>query len=156
MTLQSSFSFGPSMPSYDGDVAALLRHAETGSSRSLGFPPTWMDEKLVAIRRLEELESDWDSYGASPISPESIMTALEKLERQFGQVTTAEPDVSATPTGNVRLEWEWDGDSKSLSVEFLPGGAMRYGYTDFSDPLRDREGESEAFSEIVPLLPDHC
>lgn len=70
----------------------------------------------VSYASLLELGENWDSYGASPITPESVAGA----ERVANVVGKWEPRAVPTPNGGVQLEWTVDG--VDLEIEIGPDG----------------------------------
>lgn len=75
--------------------------SETGSLAS-GLPP-WYDETSRKLGELEQLEADWDGYGAARISADSIEFARTILARA-SDVTPA-PSIVPVLSGGVQLEW---------------------------------------------------
>lgn len=89
------------------------------------------------LKSLSELESDWDSYGAEPISSSSIHLALQFLvvlrnvfagisnEKSNGLSQKIEPyAIIPVPNGGVQLEWR--GSTKDLELEVEPTGVFSY------------------------------
>ena len=98
-------------------------------------------------RRLGELAAlpdDWDSYGASPISPGSIQAAedlLRTLDAQTGWrpgTTMAPSHIAPLPSGGVQLEWA--GPAMDIEVEVSAQGRLAY-------LLIDRTGNGRRFTE---------
>jgi hypothetical protein len=68
-------------------------------------------------------ESNWDGYGAEPVSVESYRNAFMFLEA-LG-VAECLPSVSAEPDGHLTFEW-YRGPRRSLSVSVSPTGELHY------------------------------
>lgn len=112
----------------------------------------WCDSCLNFVDQLRDLNPNWDSYGANPVSVDSIQVAKQLL-CEFAEVTGIGcPRVSASPAGHVALSWEWANHSRELDLEILPDGVMRYSYLDETQPARDREGETSDPTLIAYLL----
>ena len=89
------------------------------------------------IARFGDLEPDWDSYGAKPISPTAMATAKDVL-RAVSQRTTATTGdaafgVRVTPllSGGILLEWHGPSAESgsrghpNRQAGFAVGGASR-------------------------------
>lgn len=96
----------------------------------------------LAELAVECARSDWDGYGAAPVSPASIERAkrlILALPADFNS-----PAVGAHPDGQVALTWH--GRSTDFSVSVGPAGhisyagifgpsVVSYGGADFTDDL---------------------
>ena len=112
----------------------------------------WSADCLDRIKRLRELNQNWDSYGANPVDPRSIEVA-KQLVRMFAEVTGIDcPRVAASPAGNVALSWESEDQSRELDLEVQCDGILRYSFLDEHQPSQDIEGETNDPNLIVQLL----
>ena len=120
---------------------------------------------LDQLRHFANLPSDWDSYGAAPITDAAIRRAREvlglvqadftgKLARVLGD--SLRPfAVAPTASGGVQLEWR--GPSGCLEVEISPAG--EYGFLIASGVGARRQyrdlgtgGDLELFTYLVDVL----
>ncbi len=112
--------------------------------------PDWLDERLEQVRRLLELESNWNSYGANPIHFDSVLKARALL-RALARIEEVEsPTVTASPDGNVAFCW--DSDRDSLDVEVLPDGVFQFAYIDESDSSKDEDGTTTDARRLALFL----
>jgi hypothetical protein len=100
------------------DAMVQTRH---GTERALAH----INERIA---RFGDLEPDWDSSGAKPISPTAMATAKDVL-RAVSQLTTAATGdaalgvrVTPLPSGGILLEWH--GPSTDLEVEVTRTGRL--------------------------------
>lgn len=108
--------------------------------------PAWLTERVDQLRRLLELQENWDSYGAKPIDPRSVEFAILLL-RSLALVEGVEaPTVTASPDGNAALCW--DNGDRSLDVEILPDGIIDYSY--LND--KNKEGTTLDANDLAILL----
>lgn len=70
--------------------------------------------KLWSLLRLEP---GWDSYGACPISPRAVETALAFLAQ-----TASVPRPSIVPTVRGGIQLEWHDGRIDVEIECLPSG----------------------------------
>jgi hypothetical protein len=98
--------------------------AETGSAFHFlrGPQPTlsW-DESFNRLREFESFEGDWDSYGADPISPDSLAVSRELLlslvrPTPWGTMAGFLPS-NIVPLADGRVQFEWFGAAAHLEVE---------------------------------------
>jgi hypothetical protein len=112
--------------------------------------PPWLQGCLAQIGRMRDLKANWDSYGALPVDPDSLILA-EPLLKDLAYVDTLEPPtVTASPAGNVAFCWD-DGE-RSLDLEVRPDGILEYAYLNESQPAYDQEGETQDANALVYLL----
>ena len=97
----------------------------------------------------ECLETDWDGYGAGPLSQQSAALAMTFIESMPD--TLIMPELSASPDGGVTLEWVADGNILSVAIykdvmiyAQLIGGSKQYGEINFSREIPD--------AILIPLL----
>lgn len=75
--------------------------------------PSPEDRLLARLDELAKLQPDWDSYGATPITPEAIATARLML--------TERPAIVPTTKGGIAFEWP---SSAEVNVEIEPDGTI--------------------------------
>lgn len=91
----------------------------------VNFPPLWIGVPAVAepglrpslaekFLRLVALESNWDGHGALRPRPDSLQVVAEFLAALPSEMP--DPDVLASTTGGVLLEWEQDDVELLLTV----------------------------------------
>ncbi len=107
--------------------------------------PRWLMSTLQAAGELLNLPENWDSYGARPIDPHTVVSALELL-LTMAQVNTPEPSVVPTCHGGVQLEWHTHG--KDLEIEIMSPGRISVSY---EDPQQDTEWEGALSSDLAQL-----
>lgn len=112
--------------------------------------PPWLDVRRAQIDALADLPENWDSYGASPLSPDSISLAKAVLTALASVETVEEPTVTASPDGNVALCW--DNGERSLDVEVRPDGFLDYSYLNESQSISDAEGSTSDLDILAFLL----
>lgn len=59
----------------------------------------------------------WDGYGAKAVSPKTLAVAAQLVE-----ATLDEPEISATPDGDIIMEWAIPGGSLTILVD--PAGEI--------------------------------
>jgi hypothetical protein len=85
--------------------------------------PSWVGGTIEAIVSKLLLGPDWDSYGASEISPEAVEQAIKLLLGTACEDTTA-PWVVPTSSGGIQLEWHTDKDDLEVEVIGLGRGLI--------------------------------
>jgi hypothetical protein len=95
-----------SSASTNDEVARILRR----EAERLSLPITWQ-KKMEAVDTVIDTfrrnrESDWDGYGALPISEAACAEAILFLKKLPS--TIPPPDVIPNPDGDVSLEWYID------------------------------------------------
>ena len=113
-------------------------------------PPSWFTECVDTIKGLEQLQVNWDSYGARAVEPRSIENAVVVLCELARIETVERPTVTASPEGHAALCWDY-GD-RSLDVEFLPDGQIEYVFMNQKDPSKDDEGIIREIQVLANLL----
>ena len=63
----------------------------------------WLNDAIEKIRKFEDLEENWNSYGAVRIHPVAIDTAIAWLTALSANVPR--PHIVPTSSGHVGLEW---------------------------------------------------
>ena len=82
---------------------------------------SWLSPTLRTMSDILELEDNWNSYGAPPIGPVCVLTALEFLKDAMADDTPT-PSVVPTSCGGVQIEWHVN--SVDLEIEFYPNGKV--------------------------------
>lgn len=113
-------------------------------------PLGWFQTVIEKLERLTTLEEDWDSYGAAPVSSDSIRVAIEIAGYISRIENVPEPAVGAAPNGHVGFSW--DGGPWSLDAEILPEGRIKYVYLDDRESTRERDRVTDRPAEIAQLL----
>ena len=93
-------------------IAAISKASMDVSDRA-----RWQKGALAKLDHIAALETDWDSYGARPISS-TVVAFVESLLELVAQPKVPEPAVVPTPDGGVQLEWHIRG--LDLEVEVAP------------------------------------
>ncbi len=105
---------------------------------------TLLEATLVEIEKLSELNADWDSYGAYPVSAQSL-THAKQLVMQVYAYTRFLPDITTSllptninpcPNGNVLLHW--DTPRQEIEVEVHPNTTFSYLLVHKNAPSKNR------------------
>lgn len=131
------------------DNSALTQHRQTLFAIS-DNPAPWLVDALVELKQLRSLESNWDSYDATPISDDSICHAESVLQKLAHITNVPIPTVSATPDGYVGFCW--DTGAWSLDAWIEDDGRISYTYLDETNSANDQEAWTLAWQDLVPLL----
>jgi hypothetical protein len=111
---------------------------------------TWLEEATRKIQALALLKENWDSYGASPINPDSIAEALNVVASLANVYDIDAPAVGGSPDGNVGLSW--DGGSWSLDAKILPDERIEIIYLDELNPWDDIEHANAGLPALLSRL----
>lgn len=122
----SSFGFVSTFGS-SGAARYVAQQFEQGwrrlrDSNSLGLGAKGAHEELSNVAEQCAL-SNWDGYGAAPVSKETLRQADRFLET-FPLGTPA-PSVGAEPDGHITFEW-YQSPRRTLSVSVSPEGELHY------------------------------
>jgi hypothetical protein len=110
-----------------------------------GEEPPWFMPTVQALVELLYLPKDWDSYGAWPINPEAVRSALQLLSETMRADTPA-PTVVPTNRRSVQLEWHtWGID---LEIELQSPGHIHVSY---EDQRSEDEWEIDLTSDLTQL-----
>jgi len=103
-----------------------------------------LDSILERLTQLTKLESDWDSYGALPVSPVAFVKACQLLIDVKYALSALVGDrllpSDVAPIADGSLQMEWRGPHGQLEVEIKPD-------VDFSYLLIKGEGSDRKFEE---------
>lgn len=81
---------------------------------SVSYDPGWMCQFTDDVSRVALLPSNWDGYGARPLSEKAAYHAIELLVRLgFGGPA---PRVSCSPNGDLQLAWSSGNTELELEV----------------------------------------
>ncbi len=111
--------FSAEAASIDREYRNLRQELHRASS--LGNESVAADELVAAWR--DSRRSDWDGFGARPVSFPTFARAL----RFLGQLPLGcpAPSFGADPDGEITLEW-YSGPCRVLSVSIGPTGELSY------------------------------
>jgi hypothetical protein len=100
-----------------------------------------------ALQTLAGLDSNWDSYGASPLSPRAVRRSVGLLA-VIVPGSAPEPTVVPTRDGGVQFEWHRRGIDVEVTVP--PIGDISFLIGDYEgDGIPDRAILGEAFAAMV-------
>lgn len=77
--------------------------------------PIWLSEVEQRISEFKSLKSNWDSYGAEPVTEELCSKAL-KLLTSIKKENLPKPFLSPTPDGGIDIEWNKQSCLLSIKV----------------------------------------
>jgi hypothetical protein len=108
--------------------------------------PTWLPNVVTKLAALLDLQSNWDSHGARPISMTTARNALELLLR-LRDLCLPSPNVVPTAQGGIQFEWSRAG--LELELELEPRGTM---VALFDDSDRAESWERELYpGDLGPI-----
>ena len=110
-----------------------------------GDEPAWFLPAVQACAELLHLPQDWNSYGARPIDPAAVASALQLL-LNIMHPDTPLPLFIPTNRGGIHLEWHTHG--MDLEVEQLSKDQL---YIYGEDHQHGTEWEEESTSDLEPL-----
>lgn len=89
-----------------------------------------LDPILERLTQLAQLEPDWDSYGALPVSPVALVKACQLLIHIKYSLSPLVGDLilpyDAAPIANGSLQLEWRSSHGNLEVEIKPDMSFSY------------------------------
>lgn len=104
----------------------------------------WLVDVTDEMRSYLTLAPGWDSYGAGPVSKETVEVAVVVVE-MMARFGFTRPLVSPAPSGGVFLEWEDSG--RALAVNLDGNDGISFVYESPGEP--ELEGD---FRNLVRLL----
>ena len=116
---------------------AVLEATPGPTIRVSGQVPDWFHAARRTMVELLGLPENWDSYGAQPVKPESVLFALEFL---LSTTNEKVPEPSIVPISNGGLQIEWHTHGLDLEVEFEPTG---HGHVTYENRDQGTEWEDE-------------
>ncbi len=147
LPVEAFYQGTPVPASVEQDTAALSGPGVVLALRAR--PADWWVDARNAIRDLLTLPSNWDSYGASSVAPDSVGEALGGVEYLSCVAGVTLPTVTATGEGHVGLCW--DVGRWSLDASIAPSGLIRYVFLDERDATRNQEGHTRDYSKLAEL-----
>lgn len=99
-----------------------------GDELLVAHQPPWLDDAVTKLTALMELREGWDSHGARPPAPDTIMDAAQLLAGLYN-LGLPKPAIVPTAGGGIQLEWDVNGVELELTLE--PDGRM---FALFDDP----------------------
>jgi hypothetical protein len=116
-----------------------------------------LDPILERLTQLTQLEADWDSYGALPVSPVAFVKTCQLLIDVKYALSALVGDrllpSDVAPIADGSLQLEWRGPHGKLEVEIKPD--MDFSYLLIEDEGSERkfeEKEEVSLSEILKLV----
>ncbi len=101
---------------------------------SLSFPEYRNDNLLSAclpkVEQFCQLESNWDSYGAQPISSSAASGAVYWLN-YLAQFDIPAPDIFPMHNGNIQVEWSEFG--LDIEIEIISISTCDISFEDLSE-----------------------
>ena len=120
-----------------------------------GEEPTSFWYVMDAFKRLAQLTSSWDSYGAKPLNASAVRRSFSLLPALLPE-GAPEPTVVPTRDGGVQFEWHRSG--VDLEIKVPPSGPIAYFFADATvgeerewEGLFDRAAIRQAFERIGQL-----
>jgi hypothetical protein len=114
-----------------------------------GQAPPWLPVVLDRIEPLLELQENWNSYGALPISPDTVARGVELLGRCMEE-TTPPPQIIPTVSGSIQFEWHLRGGY--LEFELLPNNRFGFYHKNFETGQEQEEESAEEVQLIRKAL----
>jgi hypothetical protein len=112
---------------------------------------------LARLEELSQLEPNWDSYGAAPITTNAIESAREFFGKVQAQMSdrAAEAvlpsDISPIPNGGILAEWV--GPAAEIEIHVGPEGKLGYLYIDKRGPdRRFEEADEISLTDALQLV----
>jgi hypothetical protein len=117
----------------------------TGSAVFVPVAPPWLEGIANRCQEFTELASNWDTYGAPPVSSITARAAVTLLARMAPAGLPA-PHVFPTAQGGVQFEWQMHG--RELEIAFdTPTQVSIF----FLDENTNEEIEQELTNSLRPL-----
>ena len=101
---------------------------DTNADQVLATLQASSPEAVERIRKLTNLEPDWDGYGGSPPTEEAVKATAELLleTHKLIQGLPEGPFIAPLPEGGLELEWELDSGAELMLVIPPTGTDVRY------------------------------
>lgn len=113
---------------------------------TVGEPPEWLSAAASELVGLLHLAPNWDSYGAHPIAPGQVVSALRVLT-SIMKDETPPPTIVPTNRGGVQLEWH----TRGFDLEIETISTQSY-LVSFEDSSTGEEWERVVTSDFAPLV----
>ncbi len=132
---------------------------DTNASPVLATLQSASPEAVERIRKLADLEPNWDGYGGSPPTEQAVKaTAALLLEtNKLSRGLLEEPFIAPLPEGGLELEWELDSGAELMLVIPPTGIDVRYLLDEpmISGDINESEGvvsKDATLSELINQL----
>lgn len=102
-----------------------------------GREPSWTWRVIADIKRIAELDPNWDSYGAKPLTYGAARRCIEWLLEVLPDVT---PQPTLVPTRDGGLQLEWHQGTVDFEIEVPPIGPVTYLLVDETGEEQEWEG----------------
>ena len=102
----------------------------------------WLPGIREELRGYLELPTNWDSYGAGPISNEVVAVA-EGFAELMAAKGFSRPNTCPDSAGGVLLEWQSSAQILTVDIDEIQG--FSFSYESFELPELDDEGEVDEF-----------
>jgi hypothetical protein len=113
--------------------------------------PIWWEQLSRRAEELLGLPVDWDSYGASAVTPIAVEAAFRFLGRFMADGLPI-PQLTPTSVGGVNVEWHLS-DVRDIEVEFHHDGEIEALVVDGTDESAFPKGtDADAIAAAVPSL----
>ena len=109
------------------------------------------------LAELGRLETDWDSYGASPVSLRSLTMAERMMLQMVAKFDVRGAPTEVMPIADGGVQMEWRGRTGDLALNAAPDGSWSYLLIEHGPEgraYRERYGldDAEAVSLVVSFL----
>ncbi len=129
-----------------------IRNKQRHEQPSLGS--VWYINLKDKVSGFANLQANWDSYNADPISMNGISTAIQVLgQLRYSPFFSSDIIVTAFPMRDGGVQLEFDGENLSAELEINPRGEPLLLFFDNAGNLFDRI-EFFELSEITTLIED--
>lgn len=133
------------------NVTQFMKARDAAASVVFGRADDWelnswlhrIREKLVS---LSNLQANWDSYGAQPIRPDTILFGFQVL-REIWSSGLSDPDISPMSNEGIMFEWIANGCEYVIEIEGPYKIQFYYSEEDNGTPT-----EGPLSQNLAPLL----
>lgn len=130
------------------------RSTDTAAESGTGLLMAAAHERLT---ELSQLEANWDSYGAEPLSSNAVARADELLQSLKEPLADLLGELlrpyALAPLANGGVQLEWRGSGGALEVEVSPEGDLGYLLIEGEGSERTfKEADDVASSDILHLV----
>jgi len=127
---------------FDQDALNLEKEVKPSKSPVVSLSakrvPRWYRQTVSDLYAILALDSNWDSYGAKRINPNTAR-AVDELLLDIMHPQSPAPQVVPAANGNIQLEWHLGGIDLEIEVESL-STAFVY-FNDRRDEIPEWDGE---------------
>jgi len=114
-------------------------------------PPKWFMPLLTKVCELGDLPSDWDSYGARPIDPETAASAVTLL---LDVLSADDPQPAVVPTSRGGILVEWHEGGVDLEVDVRSSSSIHVAFEDGVTEQEFENPEPSLLEEKIGTLRD--